>query len=111
MQEAHREISSREGVVRDFLDKQVPEDWPKWPLDKRRMFWAGGTQDDIPLVNRDRVCAMEVWCEAFGGGVRDMRQSDTRELNAIIESLPEWRKSSSPIRMGTYGPQRGFVKK
>ena len=24
----------------DFLDKQVPEDWQSWPLDRRRMFWG-----------------------------------------------------------------------
>lgn len=37
-QEEHREASSREGVVREFLERKVPDDWNKWPLDKRRMF-------------------------------------------------------------------------
>ena len=55
-QEEHREASSREGVVREFMDRKVPEDWSKWPLDKRRIFWAGGVQGDIRLVVRDRIC-------------------------------------------------------
>ena len=77
-QEEHREVSSREGVVREFLERQVPEDWNKWPLDKRRMFWAGGVQDNVPLAPRDRVCALEVWCEALGGSMREMKPADTR---------------------------------
>lgn len=110
-QEEHREVSSREGVVKDFLEKQVPEDWSRWPLDKRRMFWSGSVQDNIPLVPRDRVCALEVWCEALGGSMKEMRSADTRELNAIIAAMPEWEKSATAQRCGTYGVQRGFVKK
>ena len=55
-QEEHREASTREGIIMDFLDKQVPEDWQSWPLDRRRMFWGGGVQGEVKLVDRDRVC-------------------------------------------------------
>ena len=75
------------------------------------MFWAGGVQDSVTLVERDRVCALEVWCEALGGSMREMKPADTRELNAIIAAIPEWQKSASAVRMGTYGVQRGFIKK
>jgi predicted P-loop ATPase len=110
-QEEHREVSSREGLIRDFLDREIPEDWNVWELDKRRMFWAGTIQGDVPLVQRDRVCALEIWCEVFGGSMKEMRQADTREINAVIASMPEWGKSASPIRVGAYGLQRGFVRK
>lgn len=110
-QEEHREVSSREGVIRDFLEKQVPEDWSRWPLDKRRLFWAGGVQGDIALIPRDRICAMEIWCEALGGNMKEMKNIDTREINAIISAMPEWEKSAVTLRIGPYGPQRGFIKK
>lgn len=109
-QEEHREVSTREGIIREFLERQVPEDWGNWSLDKRRMFWAGTVQDDIKLVDRDRVCALEVWCEAFGGSMRDMKQTDTREINAVIASAAGWHKAASPMRAGAYGLQRGFFK-
>lgn len=108
-QEEHREASSREGVVRDFMDRQVPEDWSKWALDKRRMFWAGGIQGNINLVPRDRICALEVWCEALGGQVKEMKNADTRELNAIIGTVKGWKKSASTLHFGPYGTQRGYV--
>ena len=110
-QEEHRETSSREGIVREFMERKVPEDWSKWPLDKRRMFWAGGVQGNYNLVDRDRVCALEVWCEAFGGQIKEMKNTDTRELNAIIITTPGWEKSGRALRFGPYGVLRGFVRK
>lgn len=110
-QEEHREVSAREGIIRDFLDKKVPEDWAKWPLDKRRLFYAGSAQGEFNLVDRDRVCALEIWCEAFGGQLREIKNTDTREINAIIAATPGWEKSSKVLWFSTYGAQRGFTKK
>lgn len=110
-QEEHREVSTREGLVLDFLNRQVPADWQNWPLDRRRMFWAGAVQGDVKLVDRDRVCALEVWCEALDGKQKDIRYSDTAEINSIIETLCDWEKSKSSLRFGYCGAQRGFLKR
>ena len=111
-QEEHREASSREGIVREFMERPVPDDWSKWPLDKRRMFWGGVTMgsDSPHLVPRDRICALEVWCEAFGGSIKEMKNTDTRELNAIMAATPGWQKTGGALRFGPYGTQRGFTK-
>lgn len=111
-QEEHREASSREGIVREFMERPVPDDWSKWPLDKRRMFWGGVTMgsDSLRLVPRDRICALEVWCEAFGGSIKEMKNTDTRELNAIMAATPGWQKSAGALHFGPYGTQRGFNK-
>lgn len=111
-QEEHREASSREGIVREFMERPVPDDWSKWPLDKRRMFWGGVTMgsDSPHLVPRDRICALEVWCEAFGGGIKEMKNTDTRELNAIMAATPGWQKIGGTLHFGPYGTQRGFTK-
>lgn len=111
-QEEHREASSREGIVREFMERPVPDDWSKWPLDKRRMFWGGVTMgsDSPHLVPRDRICALEVWCEAFGGNIKEMKNTDTRELNAIMAATPGWQKSAGTLHFGPYGTQRGFTK-
>lgn len=109
-QEEHREASSREGIVREFLEREVPEEWSKWPLDKRRMYWGGVTQGEVRTVPRDRICALEVWCEAFGGSIKEMKNTDTRELNAIISSIKGWKKTGGTLHFGQYGTQRGFTK-
>ena len=108
-QEEHREVSAREGIVAEFLAREVPEDWNKWELDKRRMFWAGTVQGDTSLVPRSSVCAVEIWCEAFGGSIKEMNKSDTREINAIVGKLWNCQKPT-PARFGIYGTQRGFFR-
>ena len=108
-QEDHREISSREGIIAEFLLKEVPEDWGKWELDKRRMFWAGAVSGNYQLTKRTSVCAAEIWCEALGGAMKEMRQADTREINAIIMKF--WgNQKAKPAHFGIYGTQRGFFK-
>ena len=100
MQEAHREAGAREGIILDFIGRQVPDDWQKWSLDRRRMFWAGPVQGDIKLVDRDRVCALEVWCEALDGKQKEMRYADAAEINSVIEAAARWKKSEKPMRFG-----------
>jgi hypothetical protein len=89
----------------------VPDDWSKWPIDRRRDFWAQNAQGDYTLVKRDRITAVEIWCELFNGQIRDMKYTDTREINAILANLEGWKRSDKPFRAGPYSTQRGFVVK
>jgi len=109
-QEDHREVSAREGLILDFLERQVPRDWSTWPLDRRRMFWGGNVAGDTELGPRDRVCALEIWCELFDGLKKDMRYADTQEINGIIAAAPGWKRSASALKFGYCGAQRGFVR-
>ena len=113
-QEEHREVSAREGLIAAFVEKQVPVDWAKWPIDRRRDYWCGATRtpdgQELELVDRDRIAAVEVWCELFNGNVREMKPADTREINAILARLDGWKRSGTVIRVGPYSVQRGFVR-
>lgn len=113
-QEEHREASAREGLIQAFVEKQIPSDWGKWGIDRRRDFWAGQlhTQDgqSVELVDRDRICAVEVWCELFNGSIKDLKNTDTREINAVLSNLKGWKRFGGPVRFGPYNSQRGFYK-
>lgn len=110
VQETHREISSKEGIVLDFIERKVPEDWSKWGLDQRRMFLNGSVQGNVALVERNKICALEVWCEAFGGQPKDFHYAIAVEINEIIRSTPGWKKASGGLRFGYCGYQRGFLR-
>lgn len=112
-QESHRETSSKEGIILDFVETPVPEDWPTWNLDKRRMYLNGVSVGDetIRLVPRDRICALEIWCEAFGGSPKDLRYGEAVEINDILRSMPGWEKTTSSVRFGYCGKQRGFMRR
>lgn len=109
-QEAHKDIDPREGMIRDFIEKEIPEDWLQWPLDRRRMYWSGGFKaDGVKTVPRDRICAYELWCELFNGDTGKMRRADVRDLNRILSRIPGWTYYDKPQKNGIiYGVQRGF---
>lgn len=110
-QEAHREVSPREGLIRDFVSRQIPDDWLNWMLDRRRDFWANNATGDYNLVDRDRICTLEIWCELFNGSPRDLTRGckDAREINETLTNIPGWKRSNSPKNCGcSYGKQRCF---
>ena len=110
-QEAHRDVSPREGMVREFVAKQIPDDWLSWRLDRRRDFWASNATGDYHLIERERICTAEVWCELFNGNPKDLGRGnkDSREINEILRNIPGWKPSKSPKNCGLqYGKQRCF---
>lgn len=110
-QEGHREASPHEGLIRDFLEQKVPEDWSKWTIPQRQMFWNSTTTGEKPtLIDRDRVCAVEIWVECLGNDIRVMRNSDTAEINGVIAMVPGWKRMKKTARFGPYSVQRGFEK-
>lgn len=108
VQEAHREISPKEGPIARFVADEIPVDWQKWNIDRRRDWRAGATQGTIQTVPRDRICAIEVWCELYNGNQKDFRQTDAREINNILAKMPGLVRAKSAIQCGPYGAQRGF---
>lgn len=110
-QEAHREQSGKEGLVRDFLEKKVPKNWDQMSLSSRRMFLNGQMQGSAgELVERDKVCAVEVWVECFGGNLHYLKRQDSVEINNILKNLQGWKRNKSMRRYGPYGRQKGFEK-
>jgi len=98
-----------EGIIEEFLERPVPEDWLKWDLERRMIFWNGGMQYNGPLVRRDRICAAEIWRECLGERKAIPRQ-DAARINAVLTKIPGWRRAGV-IRIGAnYGSQKGFVR-
>ena len=108
VQEQHRETSTNEGIIRDFLEQPVPLDWDKWDLSRRRMFLEGNAADVGELVPRTRVCALEIWCEALNNDARFIKNSDSAEINSILQMLPEWKRMRGTAKFGYCKTQRGF---
>jgi len=114
-QESHREANAKEGIVREFIERKIPADWSKRTLQQRRSYWSDefGRKNDsaLDLVERTRVCALEIWAECFGGDVKYMKKSDSREINDILSRMEGWKRAEKTERFGAgYGVQRGFQK-
>lgn len=108
-QETHREASGKEGMIMSFLDRPVPENWEQMDVIKRRMFLSGGVHVERALHVRDKICAVEIWVECFGGDPKYMKRSDSMEINNILLH-GKWQRIKTPRNFGPYGPQRGFTR-
>lgn len=108
VQEEHRLRNPWEGIISDFLSKDVPEDWSSWDLNRRQMFWGGNAHYDGALVARERVCAVEIWCEALGKAKGDLKKSDSREINDLLARMPGWESGGTRAAGAPYGKQRIF---
>ena len=69
-------------------------------------------EDDVSVIeeylkDKQSVCAIQIWQEAFGEKGRPQKWQAT-EINDIISRMPEWKRIPSTARFGTYGAQRGF---
>ena len=109
VQEEHTEISGKLGLISEFVNRPIPKDWGDRSLPDRRAFWSdwdGAPEED--LVPRDRVCALEIWCELFEGDPKNYDTGKAREISNLLRRLPGWRPAGT-IRAGApYGVQRGY---
>jgi predicted P-loop ATPase len=109
-QAEHLEESPKAGMIRNFLDTLLPENWDGMSIDERRRFIHdddfGGTT--VGTVIRERVCAAEVWVELLNGQPGKISYVDAREINDVIRTTPEWNKEGNYRFGNIYGRQRGF---
>ena len=109
-QESHRESHAKEGIIREFLAKKIPSEWDSYDLMRRRQFWSGTLKlpADEVLVDREKVCAVEIWQECFNGDPKYMKRQDSTEINSILGNIEGWKRNKRERRYGFYGAQRGF---
>ncbi|MBU5594899.1 virulence-associated E family protein [Amphibacillus sp. MSJ-3] len=110
-QELHREENPTFGLVQKFLEMKLPADWDDRDLSQRRMFLDSDFGQVEGTVQRDRVCALEIWVEVLGGDPKNFRPVDARNINDILREMPGWIQHRSTLRFGKlYGQQRAFVR-
>ena len=109
-QEEHRETSGWEGLISDFLEKEVPAGWDKMDISSRRMFLQGNLKVEEPLHPIDKVCVVEIWVECLGGDQRYMKPQERSIIGSILKRMPGWKRIKTTARFGPYGIQKGFRK-
>lgn len=109
-QKAHKEIDPRLGQVMEYLDMKLPTNWQDMTLQSRRDF-IHNNQFGEPeeYIIRDRVCAMEVWCELFKGDLNERSKYDVKMVASMLKEVDGWEQEAKTSRFGKlYGVQRGF---
>ncbi len=100
------------GIIAEWLERPLPEDWAHRDLSDRRAWWEmsvpeGGTEG---LVPRETVCVAEIWCECFRRDKSDLDPLKSRRIGGILRALGEWEMVG--VRpSGAYGGQKTFKRK
>lgn len=117
LQEMHAEESEKFGLVQEYLELLLPENWANMDIPARREYIHGSDFGEVPrgTMRRDRVCAMEIWVELFNGDPKALTPMQAREINDILRQMPGWRPytggTQSRLYFGKhYGRQRAFVR-
>ena len=116
-QVAALESDVREGMIAEYLDTLLPEDWNSMDISERRAFLRGDmltAGNRIGKVKRKVVSAVEVWVECFGRDPASIRRSDTYDIFGMLMKIGGWEKykgnKGGCIRRHPYGPQRCYVR-
>ena len=97
------------GMIAEFLEKPVPEDWDTRTPEERLLWWS----DDFALGKVPRlrprkwVCAAEIWCELFRQERSRLDGRTARRITAAIRQLPGWREIGP--RLTVYGMQKCYA--
>ena len=82
-------------------------------LTSRRAFYGRGMIgiEETDLVEREKVCAAEIWVECLHKDLSWMGKTDAAEINGILSNAEGWERAKSGLRFGKfYGYQRAFVR-
>jgi hypothetical protein len=110
------ENDDREGLVAEYLETLLPDDWDSMDIYRRLEFIR--SPDDPTrakgTVRRTQVCVMEIWCECFGKSRESIKKGDSYEIEGILNIIGGWAKfdgnKTGKKSVPMYGVQRVFVR-
>lgn len=109
------EQDDREGMVREYLETLLPENWDHMDIGSRRSFLSEG-DDLVPgkyaqhpgTVRRQTVSNMEIWCECFNKPHEMLDSKNSFVISTIMERIEGWQRSTDRPRLSLYGQQRVY---
>ena len=116
------ENDDREGLVAEYLETLLPQNWDAMDIYRRLEYIRSPDATGAPgdptrakgSVRRDQVCVMEIWCECFGKPRESIKKADSYEIQGILGRLGGWAKCTSgktgKRNVPMYGPQQVFVR-
>jgi predicted P-loop ATPase len=108
-QKGAMEADERVGMVEEYLNTLLPDDWDSMDLFARRNYLSGtefGRPVHAGTVTRTSVSNAEIWCECFNRNLSELKTTDSYQIAALMAQIPGWERTSSIRRLPIYGRQR-----
>ena len=112
-QRSAMEADERTGMVGEYLETLLPENWMNMDLYERRNWLSGRNDPTRPkgTVIRRQVSNLEIWSECFGRNPADMKSADSYAIAAIMLQQENWERSWERHRIPIYGIQRMYIRR
>ena len=108
-QSEHSEKDDREGLIIEYINTLLPEDWDTLNSYQRRAWLEGeDLENKAGTVKRKYVSSVEIWVECFGGKPNDLNNRNGRFIHNILRGLPNINPRPELRRIQLYGPQRCY---
>lgn len=117
-QDDHVEESPLKGIIEEYLEIPITEDWYDLPLHKKKQYIQQYKSDTelgmIGEVQRTKVCAVEIWVEMLGKDRGDFQRRELNEIKGAMAAIKGWdrpKTSSGKQRFGEgYGIQTAYIR-
>lgn len=104
------EKDSRMGILIEYLNMLLPENWNEMSLYERRSFIDGDALSPKGTIKRTQVSNIEIYSECFGKDPTNISRADSYSITAMMIQLPDWKKTEKSSRIPIYGKQRYYKK-
>lgn len=92
-QAAHLEADPREGIIQEWLETPIKDEW--------------GEENEVGMM-RNRVCASQIWTECLNNKKGAIRSWEAREICDIMRRVSGWRELKNRVQIPGYGKQTAF---
>lgn len=104
------EVDDRKGIVENYLQKPLPDNWASMDLVERRSYLDGDPTSPKGTIPRTEVSNAEIWSECFGKNLADMKPSDSYAIAALMLQIGGWKRTQHIRRLPIYGRQKIYAK-
>lgn len=112
-QQSAMEVDERVGIIEEYLNTPLPDNWEEMELYTRRNYLSGnefGTPKHDGKNVRMEVSNAEIWCECFGKSKEDLKPTDSYAIAAMMSQVKGWERTTQIKRQPLYGRQRLYKK-
>lgn len=100
VQTEHTEKDGWEDLIRDYLEKLLPESWATMSLYDRKSFLRGENEIlPVGMVRRDMITSLEIWREFIEGSKESFTTGAGRRINIIMGKMEGWKAESNRTRI------------
>ena len=106
------EVDERQGMIEEYLETLIPDNWDSMDAYARRSYIADKDAPTSPMgtVRRETVSNAEIWVECFGRGLSELKPVDSYAIAAIMARVSGWKKTKESKRIRIYGKQRFYIR-